>query len=216
MFILNETDSIANHFLAEIRDISIHQDRLRFRTNLERLGEIMAYEISKNLHYKEMEVNTPLKKTHVNLLDDYPILISVLRAGLPFYQGFSNFYDQAPSGFIGAYRAKAKPNEPEISVDLDYFVAPDLDGKEIILIDPMLATGKSIIKSVEALMQNGIPKMIHIASVIAAPEGINFINASMSTPFKIWVCALDEKLNSKSYIIPGLGDAGDLAFGVKF
>jgi uracil phosphoribosyltransferase len=215
MFILNETNSIANNFLSEIRDISIHQDRLRFRKNLERLGEIMAYEISKDLDYQETEIHTPLQSTHVNTLDNQPILISVLRAALPFYQGFSNFYDQAPSGFIGAYRAKANSNEPGISIDLDYLAAPDLNGKEIILIDPMLATGKSIIKSVEAMMQNGIPKMIHIASVIAAPEGINFINASMSIPFKIWTCALDEKLNSKSYIIPGLGDAGDLAFGIK-
>lgn len=215
MFILNETNSIANNFLSEIRDISIHQDRLRFRKNLERLGEIMAYEISKDLAYKETEISTPLQNMHVNLLNDQPILISVLRAALPFYQGFSNFYDQAPSGFIGAYRAKSKSIDPTISIDLDYLAAPDLSGKDIILIDPMLATGKSFIKSVEALLQNGIPKMIHIASVIAAPEGIKFINESMSIPFKIWTCALDEKLNSKSYIIPGLGDAGDLAFGEK-
>ncbi|GAB2621722.1 uracil phosphoribosyltransferase [Belliella aquatica] len=215
MFILNETNSIANNFLSEIRDISVHQDRLRFRKNLERLGEIMAYEISKDLDYKETEIHTPLQSTSVNTLDNQPILISVLRAALPFYQGFSNFYDQAPSGFIGAYRAKENSIDSAISIDLDYLAAPDLNGKEIILIDPMLATGKSFIKSVEAMMQNGIPKMIHIASVIAAPEGINFINASMSIPFKIWTCALDEKLNSKSYIIPGLGDAGDLAFGVK-
>lgn len=215
MFILNETNSIANNFLSEIRDISIHQDRLRFRRNLERLGEIMAYEISKDLDYQKSEISTPLQNMHVNVLKNQPVLISVLRAAIPFYQGFSNFFDHAPSGFIGAYRAKETTTNAEISIDLDYLAAPDLNGQEIILIDPMLATGKSFIKSVEALLQNGTPKIIHIASIIAAPEGVAFIEKSMSIPFKIWTCALDEKLNSKSYIIPGLGDAGDLAFGQK-
>lgn len=215
MFILNENNSIANNFLSEIRDISIHQDRLRFRKNLERLGEIMAYEISKSLEFEETEITTPLQKTKVKTLKHQPILISILRAALPFYQGFSNFYDHAPSGFIGAYRAKETSGNSEVTVDLDYLATPNLDGKEIILIDPMLATGKSFIKSVEALLQHGTPKIIHIASVISAPEGINFIEKSLSLPFKIWTCALDEKLNSKSYIVPGLGDAGDLAFGSK-
>ncbi|WP_041779192.1 uracil phosphoribosyltransferase [Belliella baltica] len=215
MFILSENNSIANNFLSEIRDVSIHQDRLRFRKNLERLGEIMAYEISKTLEFEESEIRTPLQNTKVNTIQNHPILISILRAALPFYQGFSNFFDHASSGFIGAYRAKETSSLHEVNIDLDYLATPALDGKELILIDPMLATGKSFIKSVEALLQNGTPKMIHLASIIAAPEGINYIKESMSIPFKIWTCALDEKLNSKSYIIPGLGDAGDLAFGEK-
>lgn len=215
MFILNKTNSIANNFLSEIRDVSIQQDRLRFRKNLERLGEIMAYEISKDLDYQKSEISTPLQNMHTDLLQHPPALISILRAAIPFYQGFLNFFDHSSSGFVGAYRAKDNLQSSDIAIDLAYLAAPALEGKEIILIDPMLATGKSIVKSIEALTQNGTPKMIHIASVIAAPEGVDHIKKSITIPFKIWICALDSKLNSKSYIIPGLGDAGDLAFGQK-
>ncbi|MFD2033178.1 uracil phosphoribosyltransferase [Belliella marina] len=214
MFILNKNNSIANQFLSEIRDINTHTDRLRFRKNLERLGEILAYEISKSLEYKESEIETPLQKTKLNTLKDLPILIGVLRAAVPFYQGFSNFFDHSDSGFIGAYRAEESTQEA-INITLQYLATPDITNREVILIDPMLATGKSFVKSVENLLKNGIPKKIHIASVIAAPEGIKFINDNLDIPHTIWTCALDEKLNSKSYIVPGLGDAGDLAFGQK-
>ncbi|MCH7397596.1 uracil phosphoribosyltransferase [Belliella sp. DSM 107340] len=214
MFILNKNNSIANHFLSEIRDITIHKDRLRFRRNLERLGEILAYEISKSLAYQKTEIETPLQKTELNTLKDFPILISVLRAAVPFYQGFSNFFDHADSGFIGAFRVEESDFDG-INISLNYQATPDLTGKEVILIDPMLATGKSFVKSVENLVKNGTPKHIHIASVIAAPEGIAYIKNNLNLPFSIWTCALDEKLNSKSFIMPGLGDAGDLAFGTK-
>ncbi|MCH7412787.1 uracil phosphoribosyltransferase [Belliella sp. R4-6] len=214
MFILNKNNSIANQFLSELRDIKVHKDRLRFRKNLERLGEILAYEVSKSLDYKESEIETPLQKTKVNTLKTQPILISVLRAAVPFYQGFSNIFDHSDSGFIGAYRVEESGNE-EINISLQYQATPDLTDKEVILIDPMLATGKSFVKSVENLLKNGRPKKIHIAAVIAAPEGINYIKNNLDLPFSIWICALDEKLNSASYIVPGLGDAGDLAYGSK-
>jgi uracil phosphoribosyltransferase len=215
MFILNQQNSIANTYLAEIRNIDVQHDRLRFRKNIERLGELLAYEISKSLSFKQTSITTPLKETSVNLISDQPILISVLRAAMPFYQGFLNIYDHADSGFIGAYRTEEVKDGAEIEISLLYQAAPNIDGKEVILIDPMLATGKSFLKSIENLQKNGLPKMIHIASVIAAPEGVAYLEQNIKLPYKLWTCALDEKLNSNSYIVPGLGDAGDLAFGEK-
>ncbi|SNS02447.1 uracil phosphoribosyltransferase [Belliella buryatensis] len=215
MFILNQQNSIANTFLAEIRNIKVQNDRLRFRKNLERLGELLAYEISKSLSFKQELITTPLKETSLNLISDQPVLISVLRAAMPFYQGFLNIYDQADSGFIGAYRTEEVKDGAEIEISLLYQAAPNIEGKEVILIDPMLASGKSFLKSIENLKKNGTPKMIHIASVIAAPEGVDFLKQNINLPYKLWTCALDEKLNPNSYIVPGLGDAGDLAFGQK-
>ncbi|SIS79996.1 uracil phosphoribosyltransferase [Belliella pelovolcani] len=215
MFILNQQNSIANTYLAEIRNVEVQHDRLRFRKNIERLGELLAYEISKSLSFKQTSITTPLKDTSINLISDQPILISVLRAAMPFYQGFLNIYDHADSGFIGAYRTEEVKGGAEIEISLLYQAAPNIDGKEVILIDPMLATGKSFLKSIENLQKNGLPKMIHIASVIAAPEGVAYLEQNIKLPYKLWTCALDEKLNSNSYIVPGLGDAGDLAFGEK-
>lgn len=215
MFKLNQQNSIANTYLAEIRNVNVQHDRLRFRKNIERLGELLAYEISKSLSFKQTSITTPLKDTSVNLISDQPILISVLRAAMPFYQGFLNIYDHADSGFIGAYRTEEVKDGDEIEISLLYQAAPNIDGKEVILIDPMLATGKSFLKSIENLQKNGLPKMIHIASVIAAPEGVAYLEQNIRLPYKLWTCALDEKLNSNSYIVPGLGDAGDLAFGEK-
>jgi uracil phosphoribosyltransferase len=215
MFILNSNDSIANQFLADIRDIDIQNDRLTFRKNLERLGEIMAYEISKTMKYQSIEIETPLKKTKVKRLSNSPVLISVLRAALPFYQGFINYFDKADSGFVGAYRKEENPDEKEIEVDFLYQAAPNIEGKEVILIDPMLATGKSFVKTVQNLLANGRPKLIHIACVIASPEGVSYIQNNLDIPFKLWIGALDESLNEKFYIVPGLGDAGDLSFGNK-
>lgn len=215
MFILNSIDSIAHQFLADIRDIDIQKDRLKFRKNLERLGEIMAYEISKTLEYGDFEVETPLKKTKVKKLKNSPVLISVLRAALPFYQGFINYFDTSDSGFVGAYRKEENPEKKEIEIDFLYQAAPNLEGKEVILIDPMLATGKSFVKTVQHLLLNGKPKLIHIACIIASPEGVSFIEENLNIPFKLWIGALDESLNEKFYIVPGLGDAGDLSFGNK-
>jgi len=215
MFVLDKENSIALQFLSEIRDIHIQHDRLRFRKNLERLGEIMAYEISKSMEYEESSIQTPLDKTQSNKLKDNPVLISVLRAAVPFYLGFLNYFDQADSGFVGAYRKAEKSGDKEVEIDFLYQAAPSIEGKEVILIDPMLATGKSFVKTVENLLANGNPKMIHIACIIAAPEGIAHIQNNVRVPFKIWTGALDKKLNDKFYIVPGLGDAGDLCFGDK-
>ncbi|WP_373521562.1 uracil phosphoribosyltransferase [Aquiflexum sp.] len=216
MFILDKTNTIANQYLYQLRDKNIQIDRLRFRKNLERLGEIMAYEISKSLQFTTRTFETPLGNTTLPLIREQPILISVMRAAIPFYQGFLNLFDAADSGFIGAYRVTELPNSKEVEINYLYQAAPNIEGKEVIIVDPMLATGKSFINTIENLLQtHGSPSMIHIASVIAAPEGIDYLKNQLSIPYKIWICSLDDKLNDKSYIIPGLGDAGDLCFGQK-
>lgn len=213
MFILSETPSIANQFMAEMRDIRIQNDRMRFRKNLERLGEILAYEISKSLDYKTHEVATPLAKAKILIPESQVVLISVLRASLPFYQGFLNFFDDAESGFIGAFREENESGE--IKINLGYHATPSLEGKVIILADPMLATGKSIIRTINTILSHGTPSVIHIAALFAAPEGIKYIEENLKLPYKLWLGSVDEKLNHLSYIVPGLGDAGDLAFGEK-
>lgn len=212
MFILTQNNSIANQFIAELRDIQVHSERMRFRKNLERLGEILAYEISKSLHFESKEIETPLKKTQMEVPKEQLVLVAVLRASLPFYQGFLNFFDQAESGFIGAFREEGAK---ELEINLGYHASPNLDGKTVILADPMLATGKSFIRSIEALLTHGTPKKIHIAAAFAAPEGINYLESNLKIPHSLWLGTLDEKLNDLNYIVPGLGDAGDLAFGEK-
>ncbi|MDE0558721.1 uracil phosphoribosyltransferase [Algoriphagus sp. NF] len=213
MFVLSETPSIASQFLSELRDRNIQTDSMRFRTNLRRLGNILAYELSKNLEYKAVEIETPLMKTNVLQLDEQVVLVSVLRASLPFYQGFLDFFDKAENGFIGAYRQEG--NKDDLEINLGYYASPDLEGKTLIIIDPMLATGKSFIKSLESLFINGKPRKIHIAAVVAAPEGLAYIKENLSIPHQVWIGALDQGLNEQAYILPGLGDAGDLAFGPK-
>ena len=212
MFILNQQLSIANQFLAELRNVSIQQDRLRFRRNLERLGEVMAYEISKEMDYRPTTIQTPLASTTAVLPVSQPIVIPILRAAMPFFQGVINYYDQADCGFIGAYR---KEGEGEVEIDFGYMAAPDIDNKEVLLVDPMLATGKSFIKSVDNLLKYGRPSKIHIVAVIASPQGVTYVKENLAVPYKFWLCSLDEGLNDKYYIVPGLGDAGDLAYGSK-
>ena len=212
MFILEENNSIGNQFIAELRDVSIQGDRLRFRKNLERLGEIFAYEISKSFPYQTKLIQTPLAKSETKIPSLNPVIFAVLRASLPFYQGFLNFFDQAESGFIGAFREEAGG---DIHINLGYHASPNLDGKTLILADPMLATGKSLIQSVESILTHGKPDIIHIAAIIASPEGIKFLKDQMKIPYKLWIGALDQSLNNQCYIVPGLGDAGDLAFGEK-
>jgi uracil phosphoribosyltransferase len=212
VFVLSEQNSVANHFLAELRDVNQQGDRLRFRTNMIRLGEIMAYEISKKMSYQSANVQTPLKATQMQLLKEKPILLTVLRAGLPYFQGFLNYFDSADAGFIGAYRKEGKE---EISIELDYMAMPSLENRQVILIDPMLATGFSFIRSINELAKFGRPSHIFIASLVAAPEGIKRIADSLKVPFSLFTVAVDEKLNTESYIEPGLGDAGDLSFGKK-
>ncbi len=213
MFALNQENSIANHFLAEIREVSIQQDRARFRRNLKRLGSLLAYEISKSLQYEQSQVETPLATTSVNVMKDELVLIPILRAAMPFYDGFLELFDQADSGFIGAWRTHNE--QDEIDAELNYQAAPGLDDKTVLVIDPMLATGKSLVKTVNSLKHLGKPKSWHLASTIAAPEGIAYVKAQLGEEVNLWTCAIDEKLNEKSYIVPGLGDAGDLAFGPK-
>ncbi|MDQ3534789.1 MAG: uracil phosphoribosyltransferase [Bacteroidota bacterium] len=214
MFILNEVNSIAHHFLYELRDVHIQKDPMRFRRNMERLGEILAYEVSKTLLYEENKTITPLGEVRIPLILEQPVLISVLRAGLPFFQGFLNYFDRAESGFIGAYR---NPHDAKNNFDivLNYIAAPEIQNKTVILIDPMLATGSSLVKAVRELVANGKPKIMHIISAISSPEGIKYLEENIQIPFTIWTGAIDEKLNKKSYIIPGLGDAGDLSYGSK-
>lgn len=211
--VVSTTPSIINHFLAEIRDTEVQKDRLRFRKNMERIGEIMAYEISKVFDYRTVTRNSPLAQFNTMELVDSPYLVCILRASLPYYQGFLNYFDQADGGFVGAYR---KPTEgSQFDISLDYLAADDITGKEVIIADPMLATGKSLIDTIELLKDRGQPKHIHIASVIAAQPGVDHLAEQLGGEFTLWTAALDPELNEHYYIVPGLGDAGDLAFGNK-
>jgi uracil phosphoribosyltransferase len=212
MFVLNGNNSVANQFLLELRDAVLQKDRLRFRKNLERLGEILAYELSKSLKYKNVNANSPLGTSQIAVINEQPILITILRAGLPYFQGFLNFFDHADSGFIGAFR---KEDGDNLTIKLEYVATTTLEGKTVILIDPMLATGRSVIDSVNAILRNGKPAHLYIASLVAAPEGIEYLKQNLKLPYSLWTCAVDEKLNAQYYIVPGLGDAGDLSFGEK-
>ncbi|MEQ8242724.1 MAG: uracil phosphoribosyltransferase [Fulvivirga sp.] len=209
--ILDHQASIANHFLSEMRHKDIQKDRSKFRHNLKKLGQVMAYELSKSLNYKKETIETPLAKIEVELLDKSPVIVAILRASMPFFDGFMDFFDKADGAFIGAYREEGQ----DISIKLDYLAAPDLEGRTLIIVDPMLATGKSLIAAYNQLISKGLPSEIHFVSVVAAPEGIEYIAAHLKTNYTIWVASLDKKLNEDSYIVPGLGDAGDLSFGVK-
>lgn len=211
--ILHNSNSIANVFLAELRDQEIQKDSMRFRRNLERLGEIMAYEISKTLDYKSAEVTTPLGVADTNLLADQPVVATILRAGLPVHQGILNVFDRAENAFISAYRKHHKDGSFEIKVE--YLSSPSLDDKVLILCDPMLATGQSMYLTYKAMLAMGKPKHVHIVSVISSMEGLDYIKSRMPENSTIWLGAVDDELTVKSYIVPGLGDAGDLAYGTK-
>ncbi len=214
VFLLSEFNSLANNFLAELRDLNIQTDTMRFRKNMERMGEILAYEISKDLEYTEVQIKTPLGESKTSLISKSPYLITIMRAGIPFYQGFLNFFDKSESGFIGAFRSDYDENQ-HFDIDMGYIAVGDLQGKEVILVDPMLATGKSIVKAVNRLLKKGLPKRIHIVALIASKQGFKYVKNNISVSSKVWVGAMDEDLNHKSYIIPGLGDAGDLSYGKK-
>lgn len=213
--ILGSQDSVFNQFLSEIRDAEIQKDRMRFRRNLERLGEIMGYEISKTLEYKEIEVSTQLGIKEMRVLKDQPVIATILRAGLPFHNGILNMFDQADNAFIAAYRKYDKNEDFEIKVE--YYSSPDVDGRTLILCDPMLATGESLVKTLRGLLNDEMhPKQIHIVVAIASAEGLEYVKRNLSRmPVTIWVGAVDEELTAHAYIVPGLGDAGDLAFGEK-
>jgi len=212
IFNFSATNSIYNNFLSELRDINIQKDRMRFRRNLERCGEISAYEISKELQAAKAEIITPLGKSFMSVVKDEPIIATILRAGLPLHQGVLNIFDKSDNCFISAYR---KHGTKELEVEIEYLSSPSLQDKTILLTDPMIASGKSMLLAYQAMLKNGIPKKIHIVSIIASQEGIDFIVEHFPKNTKIWVGAIDKEMNDKSYIIPGLGDAGDLAFGRK-
>ncbi|MCP9762377.1 uracil phosphoribosyltransferase [Lacihabitans soyangensis] len=213
MWVLAEQNSIANNFLSELRDKDIQKDTMRFRRNLERLGEIFAYEISKSLSFSNTTTETSLGIKESSTLSEYPIIVTVLRAAMPLHQGLLNFFDKSDSAFIGAYRGVHDSKE-HFEIEMDYISSPNLQGKTLIICDPMLATGKSLEKAYHALLRFGIPAKTHIVSVVASERGVRYIHARMPE-CKLWIGDIDPELNTKSYIVPGLGDAGDLAFGVK-
>ena len=211
---LSEGNSILNHFLGQIRNVSVQQDSMRFRRNIERIGEVMAFELSKNLQYKAIEITTPLGIKKTTEIEDKLVLCSILRAGLPLHLGFLNYFDNAENGFVSAYRHHPN-NDNFFDILVEYQAVPNLHDKTLLLIDPMLATGQSMVAVFNKLMEKGLPKEIHIAVIIAAPQGIDFLKNHLPDNCHLWVATLDETLNEKNYIVPGLGDAGDLAYGNK-
>ncbi|MCB9174968.1 MAG: uracil phosphoribosyltransferase [Flavobacteriales bacterium] len=210
---LGSHNSIFNQFIAEIRDEKIQQDSMRFRRNCERLGEIFAYEISKKLVYEEQEVTTPLGVSNIKLIKEQPVLSTILRAGLPVHQGLLNYFDKSDNAFVSAYRKHHK--DGSFDIELEYLASPDLTDRTIILSDPMLASGASIVVTYKALLQKGSPKKLHVVILIASTLGLDYVKRHLPENTTIWVGAIDEELTAQSYIVPGLGDAGDLAFGSK-
>lgn len=212
---LSEHHSVLNNFLREIRDVDIQQDRLRFRRNIERIGEVMAIELSKELNYASTDVQTPLAKTTVDVISDQLVLATILRAGMPLHQGFLNIFDHADNGFLSAYRREGKDGELEIVAE--YMAAPSIEGKTLIVVDPMLATGMSMEVGYLALLKHGTPRHTHLCCTIATPQAIEYIRKALNDrdDVTLWCAAIDPVLNEKKYIVPGLGDAGDLCYGQK-
>lgn len=207
-------NSVLNQFINEIRDINTQKDPMRFRRNIERIGEILSYELSKSLDYKNKIIQTPFGSKMMSLYVNELVLCSVLRAGLPLHQGLLNYFDKAENAFISAYRHHPKGSD-EFEVIVNYFASPSLTNKTLVLTDPMLATGKTLENTFNALKTHGLPKQIHIISVIGSKEGVKYIKDVFPEDTHLWIATIDEKLSSKGYIIPGIGDAGDLAFGKK-
>ena len=212
---LSESNSILNHFVAQLRNIDVQQDSMRFRRNIERIGEVLAYEISKVFDYKPVSVTTPLGSKETAELVSKPVICSILRAGLPLHNGLLNYFDDADNGFISAYRHHPKSDDDYFDILVEYQAVPELKGRSLILADPMLATGQSLVAVFNKLMEKGAPSEIHIAIVIAAPEGVEHLKKHLPSNCHLWIAAIDDRLNEKNYIVPGLGDAGDLAYGAK-
>jgi uracil phosphoribosyltransferase len=211
---LSANNSIFNQFIAEIRDAGIQQDSMRFRRNLERIGEIFAYEISKKLAFQPTKTTTPLGEADTQTLGEQPVIATILRAGLPLHLGLLNYFDRAQNAFVSAYRRHHKDNSFEIA--LEYIACPDLNGKTLILCDPMLATGSSMVLTYRSLLAKGTPAHTHIVTAIASKQGVDYVKTHMpDTNYTLWCGAVDEELTAHAYIVPGLGDAGDLAFGSK-
>lgn len=210
---LEEKLSILNKFVKEIRSVEIQSDRLRFRRNMERIGEILAYEMSKSLDFKKEIIRTPLAKKQMFVPDDEIVLCSILRAGIPLHQGVLNYFDQAENAFISAYRIPL--DKENFKIDVEYLATPELEEKTLILVDPMLATGLTMENVYHTLLKIGKPKQIHIISVIGAKPGIELIKKVFPKNSHLWIATVDDELNDKGYIVPGLGDAGDLCFGSR-
>lgn len=213
IFVLNHSNTIANQIFAELREKTTQLNRMQFRRNLVKLGSILAYELSKSLDYHQISLETVLGPCSVHVLRQQPVLYTIIRAGLPFLEGFQKFFDRSDCGFVGAARSEGKTED--ITVTMDYKAITPFDGKDLIIVDPMLATGKSLVLSTQAILKWGRPKSLHFALAIASPQGIAYLGDSIQMPFKLWIGAVDQELNQKGYIVPGLGDAGDLLFGTK-
>lgn len=209
----SKTNSVVNKFIAEMRDVNIQNDRIRFRTNVQRIGEIIAYEISKELNYESQDVTTPLGIADVNVPSDQIVVAAILRAGLPLHQGVLNIFDDAENAFVSAYRNYN--DDYNFDIHIEYIASPSLDDKILVLCDPMLATGGSMELAYEALLSKGTPDKLHVVSVIASRQAIEYLEDKLPNDATVWVGAIDEFLNQHKYIVPGLGDAGDLAFGEK-
>ncbi len=211
---LSNNNTLFNQFVAELRDVNVQNDSMRFRRNLERMGEVFAYEISKTLVFNPTKIQTPLGEANCNLINDQPVIATILRAGLPLHIGLLNYFDKAQNAFVSAYRKHHKDNSFEIA--LEYVACPDLTDKTLILCDPMLATGSSMVLTYNALLERGKPKHTHIVTAIASTQGVNHVKALLpNSTITLWCGAIDEELTAHAYIVPGLGDAGDLAFGSK-
>lgn len=210
---LSKNHSVLSSFIREIRDEQLQKDRMRFRKNLERIGEVMAYEISKTFNYQQMEVTTPLGIAEMEIATDTPVLCTIMRAGLPMHQGMLNYFDHADAAFVAAYRRHHKGGEFEIEVD--YTSSPSLENRVLIIADPMLATGASIEMVYKQLIRKGIPSKLHIASIIASDSGVKHLRSKLPESTTYWMGAIDKELTAQAYIVPGLGDAGDLAYGRK-
>ena len=210
----SKENSILNQFIAELRDVNIQKDAMRFRKNIERIGEVLGYELSKTLNYKDKKVETPFGHKTVSMPQNNLVLCSVLRAGLPLHQGLLNYFDKAENAFISAYRHH-RDNQDTFKVIVKYLAAPSLTNKTLVLTDPMLATGKTLENVYSALKKHGIPKQIHIVSVIGSKSGVEYVKNIFPEDAHLWIATIDDTLSSKGYIIPGLGDAGDLSFGLK-
>lgn len=211
---LGRKNSIFNQFLREVRDQNIQNDRARFRRNMERMGEIFAYELSKELDYELVDVTTTLGSAAMQVPVAFPVLATIMRAGLPFHQGLLNYFDHSDSAFVSAYRKHSK-DEGDFIVEVDYLSCPDLDGRELVIADPMLATGTSMVKVHKALLKKGKPVHNHIVTLLATKEGISHVRKNAPPNTTIWVGAIDDELTAQAYIVPGLGDAGDLSYGLK-
>jgi len=211
---IGSKNSIVNHFLYELRDASVQQDSMRFRRNMERVGEVFAYEISKTMGYEPREVITSLGTAEVQLMKNKPVLATILRAGLPLHQGLLNYFDKADNAFVSAYREHRK--DDEFSIQIEYVSCPEIENKLLILSDPMLATGHSMVSSFKALIAHGKPSHTHFVAVVASVQGVEYLKRMLpKSGTTIWVAAIDDELTAQGYIVPGLGDAGDLAFGTK-